>query len=189
MFPHYSSLKTKQKNPLVKTILNCKRQHSLFSIFSSYCIPASFIHVGRWMKGGVELSIHYLKTWNGEPLPPKEIGFLFRKVLERGIDSGGHKSAVKGENHLGGFKLKVENEDCNGFLVKMLPSCFKSYLWSRERGACVPVCQPAAFSPSSPTSVGFFFFPTCFRISLHPSRPQIVEFGCASGRPALQYRL
>lgn len=33
------------------------------------------------------------------------------------------------------------------------------------------------------------FFPTCFRISLHPSRPQTVEFGCASGRLALQYRL
>lgn len=67
----------------------------------------------------------------GNPSPQKEIGFLFRKVLEEGLGKGGHESVGEREKSFGGEgvpELKVENEDSNGFLGKMLPSCFKFYL-------------------------------------------------------------
>lgn len=53
-----------------------------------------------------------------------------------------------------------------------------------DRGERTPSASLRLQSP--PSHLCFFFFPTCFRISLHPSRPQTVEFGCASGCPALQ---
>lgn len=54
------------------------------------------------MEGGGELSIHYLKTWSREPLPPKEIGSGFRKVLEAELGKGGHESAGEREKSLWG---------------------------------------------------------------------------------------
>lgn len=154
MFPHYSSLKTKQnKNPLVKTVLNCERQHTLFSfsLVIVFLLPLFIFWGGGGKEGWIKHPLSEDKKW-GTP-PPKEIGFLFRKALEWGLGKGGHESTGKRKKSLGGTWVKSTKW---GFQriprKKTLPSYFKFYLWSRVRGASLQGC---CFSPSSPTSVFF----------------------------------
>lgn len=138
------------------------------------------MHLGRWMKGGGEWSIHYLKIWSGEPLPPKEIGFLFRKVLEWELENGGHESAGQRGKSLGGVtwvksrkwgfqQIPRKNVALLFQILSLIPG--EGSLSASLRGCCF-----------FPLLSHLCFFPTCFRISLHPSRPQTVEFGCALGR-------
>lgn len=47
--------------------------------------------------------MHYLKTESGETPPPKEIGFLFRKVLEGELGRGDMNLQGRRKNHLGGL--------------------------------------------------------------------------------------
>lgn len=137
------------------------------------------------IEGGVDWTFRLGRHEMGNP-SPKRNRFPVQESSRTGTIKG-REAECTGERgkSLGGLELKVENEGSSRFLGEMLPSCFKSYLWSRVRGACLPACKAAAFPPLS----HLCYFPTCFRISLHPSRPQTVEFGCASSHPALQHRL
>lgn len=98
----------------------------------------------------------------GNPSPPKEIDFLLWKVLEWTVERGREAPIPRGEEEKsfgwGRLELKVENEDSNWFLRKnvgLLCQVLSLIQGERTLSASLPGCS---FSPSSPTSVFFFFF-------------------------------